>query len=169
MTRTLMRYDPIVGSLFTPNLKLRVAGEKGGHLVRTNAAGFRSEREFTPERTPEKFRVIMFGDSQTAGETVSNKQRFSDLLERNIPDLEVYNYGIGATGPDQHFLTYQHRCDVEHDLVVIVVYTENIRRICRRLVASRDADGSTIFYAKPYFEISNGHLEVRNVPVPKQT
>ena len=168
MTRTFMRYDAEIGTLYTPSLRLRVAGESGGYLVRTNAAGFRSEREFTPQRTPGTFRAVMFGDSQTAGDGVPNKQRFSDRLEQEVPGLEVYNYGIGGTGPDQHFLTYKQHGGVEHDALVIVVYAENIRRVTRRVIESRDPAGAPIFYSKPYFEMSNGKLELRNVPVSKQ-
>lgn len=167
-TRTMMKYDPEIGTRYIPSLKVRVTGEKGGCLVRTNIAGFRSEREFLPQRTRGKLRAVVFGDSQTAGDGVANSQRFSDRLETKIPDLEVYNYGVSGTGPDQHFLTYKRHCDVEHDLKIIVVYVENIRRVCRRVIETQDASGSPIFYPKPYFEFLDGKLEVRNVPVPKQ-
>jgi len=163
-----MRHDPEVGTLYTPSLKLRVAAEKGGYLVRTNAAGFRSEQEFAAERTPGKFRALVFGDSQTSADGVSNKQRFSDLLERKIPGLETYNYGLTATGPDQHFLIYEKQRAVKHDLLVIVVYAENIRRVCRRIFALPDPKGSLSYYSKPYFELEHGELKIRNVPVPKQ-
>ncbi|MCJ2054459.1 SGNH/GDSL hydrolase family protein [Methylobacterium sp. J-070] len=168
MTRTLMRYDSEVGALYTPNLKLRVAGEKGGYLVRTNEAGFRSEREFTDRRNSGWFRAVMFGDSQTAGDGVPNTQRFSDRLEQKVPGLEVFNYGISGTGPDQQFLAYRRFCNVEHDLLILVVYVENVRRVCKRVIKARDPNGKTIFYSKPYFELVKGKLEPRNIPVPKQ-
>lgn len=168
MPHTLMRYDPEVGSLYTPNLKLRVAADKGGYLVRTNAAGFRSEHEFAAERTPGKFRALVFGDSQTAGDGVPNRKRFSDLLESKNAGLEVYNYGLSATGPDQHFLVYQKQGAIKHDLLIIVVSAENIRRVCYTIFASPDTKGLVRYYSKPYYEFSNGNLEIRNVPVPKQ-
>lgn len=163
-----MRYDPEIGTLYTPDLKVRVAGEKGGYLVRTNAAGFRSEKDFIAKRTPGKFRALVFGDSQTSADGVSNKQRFSDLLEQHNPGLETFNYGLSGTGPDQHFLIYEKQRAVEHDMLVIVVYAENIRRVCRRIFALLDPQGSPFYYSKPYFELRNGSLEVQNVPVPKQ-
>ncbi|MCJ2070908.1 SGNH/GDSL hydrolase family protein [Methylobacterium sp. J-030] len=164
----MMKYDPEIGTRYIPSLKVRVTGEKGGCLVRTNIAGFRSEREFLPGRTPKKLRALVFGDSQTAGDGVTNSQRFSDRIESKIPNLEVYNYGVSGTGPDQHFLSYKRHCNVEHDLVIIVVYVENIRRVCRRVIEIQDGSGSPAFYAKPYFEYLDGKLEVRNIPVPKQ-
>ncbi|MEL6061410.1 MULTISPECIES: SGNH/GDSL hydrolase family protein [unclassified Methylobacterium] len=167
VTRTMMQHDAAVGTLYIPSLKLRVSGKTGGYLIRTNAAGFRSEREFTPKRTPGKLRAVMFGDSQTAGDGVSNAKRFSDLLEKKIPNFEVYNYGIHGTGPDQHYLLYDRLCNVQHDLLIIVTYVETIRRISRRVFESRGSDGSPVFYAKPYYEIVDDRLELRNVPVPK--
>ena len=163
-----MRYHPDIGTSYMPSLKLRVAGESGGYLVRTNAAGFRSERDFARERLPGTFRAILFGDSQAAGDGLPNTQRFSDRLEQEVAGLEVYNYAISGTGPDQHFLAYKASGDVEHDLVILAVHVENVRRVGRRIIESRDSNGASIFYAKPYFELLDGELKLRNVPVPKQ-
>ena len=51
MSRSQMKYHPRIGYTYMPSAKLRVAGVGGGYLVRTNAAGFRSDREFVRERT----------------------------------------------------------------------------------------------------------------------
>lgn len=163
-----MRYHPEIGTSYIPNLKLRVAGERGGYLVRTNASGFRSDRDFARERQPRRSRAILFGDSQTAGDGLPNAQRFSDRLEQEVPGLEVYNYAISGTGPDQHFLAYQASGGVDHDLLIIAVHVENVRRVSRRMIESLDSSGASVFYSKPYFELSGGELSLRNVPVPKQ-
>lgn len=164
-----MRYHPRIGFTYMPSTKLRVPGMNGGYLIRTNASGFRSDREFAPARTPGKFRALLFGDSQTAGDGVSNAQRYSDLLEKAVPGLEVYNYGVSGSGTDQHYLAY---CDfgstVEHDLLVIGLFVENIRRLRPRILHSRDATGEVAYRPKPYYELGPEGLELRNVPVPKQ-
>ena len=41
------------------------------------------------------------GDSFTAADGVSNRQRYSDLLEARLPGIEVYNFGLPGTGTDQ--------------------------------------------------------------------
>ena len=92
-----MRHDPRFGYTYMPSVKLRVPTPTGGYLVCTNTAGFRSEREFVSSKPPNRLRVLLYGDSQTAGDGVSDKLRFSDLLESEIPDLEVYNYGVSGT------------------------------------------------------------------------
>lgn len=164
-----MRYDAEVGFTYMPSTKVRMQRPDGGYLVRTNAAGFRSDREFIEHREPGAFRVLLFGDSQTAGDGVVNADRYSDLLERWLPGLEVNNYAVSGTGTDQQYLTYLQRRSVEHDLVIVALYAENIRRVSRRIVMSADADGDVTFRAKPYFTLDGDQLVVGNVPVPKQT
>jgi lysophospholipase L1-like esterase len=164
----MMKYHPRFGHVYMPSMKLRVQGVSGGYLVRTNAAGFRSDREFGLEHDPGVFRVLLFGDSQTAGDGTANALRYSDLLEACVPGLEVDNYAISGTATDQQYLTYQEHANSPHDLVVIGLYVENIRRITRRVVQARDASGAEVFRAKPYFELKQGSLTLHNTPVPKQ-
>ncbi len=164
-----MRYHPRIGYTYMPSAKLRVQGANGGYLVRTNAAGFRSDREFVSDRDPALFRAMLFGDSQTAGDGTSNALRYSDLLEKALPDLEIFNYGLTGTATDQQFLAYQEQASVPHDLLVIGLYVENIRRISRRIIKSRDASGEEVFRSKPFYQLEQGELVLHNVPVPKQT
>ena len=163
-----MRYHPRIGYIYMPNVKMRAPGANGGYLVRTNSAGFRSDREFVPQRKPGTFRALLFGDSQTAGDGGANAARYGDLLEKAVPGLEVYNYGLSGTGTDQQFLAYEEFANVEHDLLVIGLYVENIRRVSRRLIKSREENGDEAYYAKPYYNVENDQLVLHNVPVPKR-
>jgi hypothetical protein len=151
-----------------PSVRSRVPFETGGYLVQTNAAGFRSQREFVEERPPGVFRAVLFGDSQSAGDGVSNRDRFSDVLERNIADLQIYNYSLTGSGTDQQYLTYQEFGGIDHDLLIISPYAENVRRVNHRFLRFRDAAGKEVFYAKPYYEIEDGELVLRHIPVPKR-
>lgn len=163
-----MRYHPGFGNTYMPSSKLRVQGSSGGYLVRTNAAGFRSDREFVQARAAGIFRVLLFGDSQTAGDGTANALRYSDLLASALPGLEINNYAVSGSATDQQYLMYQANSHIDHDLLVIGLYVENIRRITRRVVKARDASGAEIYRAKPYFELEDGQLTLHNVPVPKQ-
>lgn len=151
-----------------PSAKLRVQGANGGYLVQTNAAGFRSDREFVDPQTPGVFRALLYGDSQSSGDGITNALRYSDLLEAALPGLEVNNYALSGTATDQQYLAYLEHASVEHDLVVIGLYVENIRRITRRIIRARDAMGMEFFRAKPYYELDGEGLTLHNVPVPKQ-
>jgi lysophospholipase L1-like esterase len=169
MSRSVMSYHPRIGFTYMPSTRLRVQGANGGYLLRTNRAGFRSDREFAVQRDPRcSLRALLFGDSQTAGDGIQNSCRYSDLLESAVPGLEILNYAVSGSGTDQQFLTYQEHRAVDHDLVVIALYVENIRRISSRILKSRDASGAWSFRAKPFYELVAGELVLRNVPVPKQ-
>jgi len=167
MSQALMKYHPRIGYTYMPNAKLRIPWGNGGYLVRTNAAGYRSEREFVNERKPGTYRALLFGDSQSAGDGVNNAQRYSDLLEKLLPDFELNNYSLSGTGPDQQYLAYQEQSAVQHDLLIIPLYVENLRRVNSRFLKSRDANGEEYIRAKPYYLIEKGELVLHHVPVPK--
>jgi lysophospholipase L1-like esterase len=165
----LYQYHPVIGFHFIPNLKTRIEHEGGGYLLRTNSAGFRSEHEFTVERTGSKRRILLFGDSFTAGDGVSNKKRYGDVLETLLPETEVYNFALPGTGTDQHYLVYREIARAyEHDLIVIAAQVENIRRVVAHYRLAITAEGEHVLFPKPYFELSDdGSLTLNNVPVRK--
>jgi lysophospholipase L1-like esterase len=168
--RQLYEYHPVVGYRFIPNLRARVAHEGGGYLVHANEAGFRSNRPFVKRAVPGFRRVLFFGDSFTAGDAVSNHQRYTDLLEtrfsKNHPyQLETYNFGLSSTGTDQQYLAWREFAqDIEHDVLVIAVFVENVRRVVAHYRPHRDADGCERIYAKPYFSLDAGQLSLHHVP-----
>ena len=170
--RQLFQHHPVVGYRFIPGLTARVPFENGGYLVRVNRAGFRSNREYVAAQDPGTQRVLLFGDSFTAGNGVANDKRYSDLLETLVPNLEVYNYGLPASGTDQQYLAYREFAQgIPHDLLMVAVFVENIRRNASRYRAWRltghmDEAGATAVFPKPYFELVDGELTLRGVPVP---
>ena len=168
MSRSQMRYHPRIGYTYMPNARMRVQGANGGYLVRTNAAGFRSDSEFVLPGKAGTFRALLFGDSQAAGDHCANAERYSDVLEKAVPGLEVYNYGLSGTGTDQQFLAYQENKNDEHDQLIIGLIVEYIRRVNCRLIKSLEDNGDAAYYAKPYYQLENDELVLRNVPVPKR-
>ena len=163
--RQFYEYQPVVGYRYTPNLKARILHEGGGYLIQVNETGFRSNRAFVKERASGVRRVLLFGDSFTAGDSVPNHLRYSDLLETRVPGLEVYNYGLPSSGTDQHYLIWrEYAQEIEHDLVVIAVYVENIRRVVAGYRILQDEHGRKHLYAKPYFTLDQGQLELHQVP-----
>jgi carbamoyltransferase len=167
--RMVVRYHPEVGHLYLPNLRARLPTELGGYFVRTNSLGFRSDVEFDKPRHGDKPRILFTGDSFTAGDCVENGDRFSDLVGKAL-GAEVYNYAVSGTGTDQQLLIFEKFArDVEADLVVACVYVENIERI---KVAFRESiDRFTkkhVLVPKPYFELKDGGLDLRHVPVPRE-
>lgn len=170
MSRQLVQYHPVLGHLFIPGLRLRVPHEGGGYLVQTNAAGFRSGHEFRAERTPGTRRILLFGDSFTAGDGVSNSQRYSDRLEAALPATEVYNFGLSGAGTDQHYLAWRECArGIEADQVVIAIQPENIRRNASAFRLNMDPGGAEVYYPKPYCTLGPDGLEWHHQPVPEGT
>lgn len=164
----IYEYHPLVGFRFIPHLKTRVPHDGGGYLVRANGHGFRCDRPFEQKKKPGVRRVLLFGDSFTAGEGVSNGQRYGDFLEKLIPNVEVYNFGMPATGTDQHYLIYKEFAQgIEHDLLIIGVFVENIRRVAARYRHFRDDKGALVLYAKPYYTLEGDRLVLNGTPPPK--
>ena len=143
--------------------------EGGGYLMTTNQSGFRSRHELTEKRPPGSSRILLFGDSFTAGDGVSDGYRFSDILEQRLEGPQVINLGLSGTGTDQQYLIFRELAkDLEYDLLLICPLVENIRRVANRFRATKSRqDGSQVYMAKPYFELDDGKLNLRHVPVPK--
>jgi carbamoyltransferase len=163
--RQIFEYHPVIGYRFIPNLRARVPHESGGYLVQANETGFRSNRPFLQERLPGYRRVLLFGDSFTAGEAVSNAQRYSDLIEARLSGLEVYNFALPGTGTDQQYLVWRELAQgIEHDLVIIAVLVENVRRNVARYRPYFDDAGRERIFAKPYYTLEGDQLRLHHVP-----
>jgi carbamoyltransferase len=165
--RLVIRYDSEIGHRYVPDINARIPNELGGFYVRTNADGFRSDIPFVQKRGDSP-RIVFLGDSVTAGDGVSNHERFSDLVGKNLGS-EVYNYGLSGSGTDQQLLIYERYArEVEADLVVLCVYIENIERIkASHRETILGSSGDRVMVPKPYFQLDgNGELDLHHVPVP---
>jgi hypothetical protein len=166
-----IRHHPVIGYEYVPNFLATLPQPGGGrYTLRTNAAGLRSSRDYTLEKPPGTTRLLVFGDSFAAGQYVSNEQRFTELLERRNPGLEVINFGLEGTGTDQQLLLYEEvGRRYEHDAVLLMPFLQNIRR---NLADAREAvDPHThrrVLLPKPRFELDGEALRLLNVPVPAE-
>lgn len=168
--RQFYEYHPVIGYRYIPGLRVRIPHEGGGYLMQVNGLGFRSDKEFVQERRPGHRRVLVFGDSFTAGDAVPNRRRYTELLETYLSaseagPVELFNFGLSSTGTDQQYLIWREFAqDIEHDLVVIAVFVENIRRVNARFRPHHDEHGRERIYAKPYFQLEDGELRLCQVP-----
>ena len=165
--RQIFCYNKNIGHQFVPNLNARIINENGGYYVKTNSSGFRSDCEFIKEKK-EKPRILFFGDSNTAADGVSNKERFSDLIGEHF-DAEIYNYGLSGSGTDQQYLIWKNYAqNVKADLIVLCVLVENIER---NKVSYRESINpftkKPSFIPKPHFEYKDNELLLKNFPIPK--
>ena len=170
MNRQLLEYHSTIGFRFIPGLSTREEHEGGGFLLRTNQSGYRSPHEFKHQKTPGTRRVLLFGDSYTAGMGVSDGNRYSEVLEELIPALEVYNFGMPGSGTDQQYLIHREDArEIECDVVIIAVMVENILRTASRYRKFGTLEGDELAFAKPYYTLNTeGALVLHHVPVPKE-
>jgi hypothetical protein len=86
--------DPLIGHLHAPNRHARLMGVD----FATNSQGWR-DREFAVGRSAGVTRIVMLGDSFTAGWGAPYEDTFSKQLERLYNDkgikAEVINTGVG--------------------------------------------------------------------------
>jgi hypothetical protein len=166
--RRCFAHHPSIGWWYIPNLTARIPLDGGFYLLRTNAAGMRDDPNYSHSIAPSKKRIVVLGDSYTAGDGVSNGERYSDVLERLHPHLEVLNFGLSNTGTDQQLLVFETMARAyDADAYVFAVLVENIGRIIQAFRPSwDDREMETFCRPKPYFTIEDGELVLQNQPVP---
>jgi carbamoyltransferase len=170
-TKPYVEHDPLIGYRYVANLSMTLPRPGGGtYRFQTNSQGLRSSRDYAFKKPPGVTRIILCGDSMSAGQFVSNEHRLSEQLERRVPDLEVINLSLEGSGTDQQLLLYENvALQYEHDVVILMPFLSNLRR---NMVTAREGfdprTGAKVMRAKPRFELVNGQLELRNVPVPKE-
>jgi 2-polyprenyl-3-methyl-5-hydroxy-6-metoxy-1,4-benzoquinol methylase len=170
-TKPYVQHHPTFGYQYVPRVSMTLPRPGGGrYQIAVNADGIRSSREYRRTKPAGTQRIVVLGDSMPAGQFVSNDNRFSELLERRVPGLEVINLALEGSGTDQQLLVYEELgLQFEHDLVVLLPFLQNIRR---NMVDAREAidatSGTRILRPKPRFELIDGSLVLRNVPVPRE-
>lgn len=170
-TKPYVEHHPIFGYRYIPGTNLELARPAGGsYHFKVNSQGIRSDREYFFEKPGSFRRIIVCGDSMAAGQFLSNSERFSELLERRVPGLEIINLALEGSGTDQQVLLYEYMgLQYEHDIVLLMPFLQNVRR---NMVEAREAidpkTGETVFRPKPRFELVDGKLVLRNVPVPRE-
>lgn len=156
-------YDPDTGWVNRKNAEgfhNPVPGEPGGY-IKINAKNLRGS-EHPYERTPGKKRVLATGDSLTFGYAMEERFSYPAQLQELLGnDYEVINAGIIGSGTDQQFLFFQKEGFKYHpDLVIVGFSAGDIY----------DGTCSMRFGAsKPFFEIVNNNLVLRDIPVPRSS
>ena len=92
----------------------------------TNSFGFRDKER--NNKKDDKFRILLCGDSQIFGWGNPVEKRFSNLLEKSLPGIEMWNLGVPAYGLDQELLLYKKEV-FETDVVIFFVSDYTLSRI----------------------------------------
>jgi hypothetical protein len=134
-----------------------------------NSRGLR-DKEYPYVKTKGVFRIEVFGDSFTFGEGIPIGKRFSDILNNNLRNTEVINFGFPGAPLDRIFLDvisegYKYNPDcillVLNNLVtdrgssdLNYLYESTNSAEIHSLIESNIADRKTIYLSRsdPFFE-----------------
>jgi lysophospholipase L1-like esterase len=98
-----------------------IARRGGGPTYRSNSLGFR-EREI-PHKSPDRYRIVVIGDSFTWGQGVEERDRFSNLLEEFLgPRYEVFNFARPGNNMPEHLEVLEQVLNVAPDFVLLQLY-----------------------------------------------
>ncbi len=108
---------------------------------------------------PDRPAVLFFGDSFVYGsDPAFVRHRIPQILDRLLPEHQVFNYGVPGYGVDQIYLRFREtRSGFERPIVVAGILTLDLDR---SLLTVHSAP-------KPYFELAGERLELRGVPLPE--
>src|ERR1041384_2373769 len=151
-----MVFDAALGWRFRPGYR--------SDLYTIGMNGLRGTREYTTLPAPGVLRADAFGDSFVFGGEVNDSVAWPAIVEREFSKIEVPNYGVGAYGSDQTFLSVVASGRELHPQVVIVGWVpDDLRRnvnVYRRFLSTDEQP-----LVKPRFVLSpTGALTL--VPTP---
>jgi hypothetical protein len=105
ISRGLLESDSLLGWSLVPGSRTTHRLSYFEVLYEVNELGFRDE----PRRPTAdgRRRVLLYGDSQIFGWGVPAAERFSNLIERRQPLVQIWNLGVPGYGLDQQILAYE--------------------------------------------------------------
>ena len=156
---TLYEFDETLGWKPKKNRHEVFKGAVSIH-VDSNSDGFRDiEHDLA---TKEKPRLMVLGDSFTWGYDVEVKDRFTDLLQEGIPEIEVFNCGVSGYSTAQELLLFRQFEKRYAPDVVLLIYSGNDRSGNTRPISGGG-------YSRPIFKLQDGDWVLSNVPLTRHT
>lgn len=159
--RRFFAYDPELGWRGRPSASGPFAGWEFVTQVHLNELGFRNAGLWRDKR-PAQYEVLLLGDSITWGYGVEEGQRYSDLLGKELAKFGINalinNVAVNGYDTGQELLLYRRlKGQGCPDIVLLGLYSNDVRE-----------NGSSLQgpYSKPYFRLTDGRLQLVNVPVP---
>jgi hypothetical protein len=153
------KYHPVLGWVLQPNKETINRGWEFEHMIKTNSHGHRDD-EVSYERQPNTRRILLLGDSFGMGYGVKRKYSLESLLEKYLRNTEVVNLSVSGYGTDQELLAYEMEGKkYKADLVLLAFTIAND--------ALNNAMANQYGRNKPYFELKNGKVILKGIPVPK--
>ncbi len=158
-------YDELLGWKKIPNAQGVHLSDEFAVTEKFNSKGIRGP-EYSYEKPADEYRVLVLGDSFAEGHAVGFEELFSEILKRKLNRksnkyVEVINTGTGGYSTDQELLYFRNEGKKYNpDLTVLMFYYNDVFNNTQPFVERCGY--------KPFFELENNKLLLKNVPVPKQ-
>ena len=124
----LITADAELGWRLTSAITVSHAAHDFEVIYETNDLGYR-DRPRTAGLAAGWRRVLLHGDSQVFGWGVAAADRFSDLIEAQADDLEVWNLAVPGYGLDQQVLAYEAMDQLPASYVVFLISQATLHRL----------------------------------------
>jgi len=162
----LIEYNEILGWSFISN-KTAINTELEWKVdYRINEDGLR-ERSNIKKKTDNLYRILILGDSFTEGVGIRQNKRFSYLTEtlcneKSSGKIEVINGGVRGYNLTQYYILFRTLYKkYEPNLVIIAADGGDLD------VMSDCTWFGAVKYYRPYYNLENGHLVLKGIPVPE--
>jgi hypothetical protein len=100
-------------------------GRDYGNGLHGNQLGYPGP-DFRVERAPGVCRIAALGDSFAVGPAGPFVDNYLTRLQRILPDVEVYNFGVSGAGPREYWTILNHDVWAYHpDLVLVSIFVGN--------------------------------------------
>ena len=126
--------------------------EREPFVLRFNRQGFRGY-EFRKKKMPGTTRILLVGDSYTAGLDYPDGEVFADLLERRLnegargTDYEVFNASCPAWGMDQYYVYLtEEGLSYQPDYVIVVSAPNDFREMYNKGLVEVDDRANIIVH-----------------------
>jgi lysophospholipase L1-like esterase len=126
----LFELDTESGFKMRPNVCVRLRSTEYNQVLRTNNRGFVGP-DVPDTKPPDEFRIVVLGDSYTAGGQVPYEQNYTALVQDRLradgyAHVRVINAGIGGCGTFcQAGVLHENVGWMRPDLVVVAVFVGN--------------------------------------------
>lgn len=152
----LYRYDQELGWFTAGGKECYFSGLNRKIFVKNNSLGFR-DHEYGKK---EKRRILFLGDSYVWGYDAEQGERFTEKLQRRLPNYEILNFGVNGYGTTQEYLLLKKYFNSFKPEIVFLIFSP-----------SGFDNNSSYFgfdgYFKPYFVLKKNKLVLKGVPVPQ--
>ena len=152
----LYRYDSELGWFPVPNSFVQYTDTRTV-VVRHNSLGLRDREYNDAARTT----FLFLGDSHVWGYDVEASERFTDILQHDLPKERIVNGGVSGYGTDQEYLLMKRLWSHIRPNVVVLIFHNSTDH--KDNTSNQRYDG----YYKPYYVLTPAGGEFKGIPVPK--